>query len=76
MRVENEIRIAKFDKRDNNFFYYSFEHDILKFINVNFKNKIFDIDIVILIKRVFFAKYLSFIKYVFEAAREIMFHVN
>ena len=76
MRVENKIRVAKFDKRDNNFLYCSFEYNILKLGNVSFKNKIFDINIVTLIKRMFLAKYLNFIKYVFEVAREMMFHVN
>ena len=76
VRVENKIRIAKFDKRDDNFLYYSFEHDILKLVDINLEDKIFNIDIVTLIKRVFFVKYLNFIKYVFKAAREIMFHVS
>ena len=76
MRVENEIRIAKFDERDDNFLYYLFEYDISKLVDVNLKNKISDINIVILIKRVFFVRYLNFIKYVFEVAREIMFHVS
>ena len=73
VRVENEIRIAKFDERDNNFLYYSFEHDILKLINVNLENKIFNINIVILIKKMFLTRYLSFIKYVFKTAKKIMF---
>ena len=76
VRVENEIRIAKFDKRDNNFFCYSFEHGILKLVNINFKNKIFNIDIVILIEKVFLAEYLNFIKYVFKVARKMMFYIN
>ena len=76
VRVENEIRIAKFDKRDNNFLYYSFEYDILKLIDVSLENKVFDIDIITLIEKVFLAEYLSLIKYVFKVAREMMFHVS
>ena len=76
VRAENEIRVAKFDERDNNFFYCSFEHDILKLVDISLENKIFNIDIVILIKRVFLARYLNFIKYVFKVTKEIMFHIN
>ena len=76
VRAENEIRVAKFDGRDNSFLCYSFEYDISKLVDVSLKNKISDIDIVILIERVFLAGYLSFIKYVFEVMKEMMFHVN
>ena len=76
MRVENEIRIAKFDECDDNFLYCSFEHDILKLIDINLEDKVSNIDIAILIEKVFFAKYLNLTKYVFEAVREMMFYVN
>ena len=76
VRVENEIRVAKFDERDDNFFCYSFEHNISKLVDISLEDKISDINIVILIERVFFAGYLSFIKYVFEITRKMMFYVN
>ena len=76
VRAENKIRVAKFDERDNNFPYCSFEHGISKLIDINLENKISDIDIVILIERVFLARYLNFTKYVFETAEEMVFHVN